>query len=92
MKNSPDRQIRSLVPIVRPLACGSSVLLTSQNLVLSVRLVSCTAAVVLSFSVKNSVNDRLQRSRAGLAPGGRLARPARRRGLLSEPRGILRRC
>jgi hypothetical protein len=42
------------------LVCGPSVLLTSQNLVLPVRLVCCGPSVGLSSSVKNSVNDGLQ--------------------------------
>jgi hypothetical protein len=37
--------------------CGPSVLLTSQNLVPPVRLLLCGPSVVLSYSVKNSVND-----------------------------------
>jgi hypothetical protein len=36
--------------------CGPSVLLTSKNLVLPVRLVACGPPVGLSSSVKNSVN------------------------------------
>jgi hypothetical protein len=43
----PNRQIRSLPLIVRPLRCGPSVLLTSKNLVLSIRLVSCGPPVGL---------------------------------------------
>jgi hypothetical protein len=39
--------------------CGPSALLTSQNLVLPVRLVSCGPPVVLSFSVNKSVNNGL---------------------------------
>jgi len=41
--------------------CGPPVLLTSQNLVLFVRLVCCGPPGVLSSSVKNSVNDGLSR-------------------------------
>jgi hypothetical protein len=54
---TPNRQIRSQPVIVRPCSCGPPVLLTSKNLVLSVRLVSCGPPVGLSSSVKNSVND-----------------------------------
>jgi hypothetical protein len=36
------------------------VLLTSQNLVLPVRLLPCGPPVALQFSVKNSVNDGLR--------------------------------
>lgn len=49
-------EIRSPAPIVRPCACGASVLLTSQNLVPSVRRDARGPSVVLSLSVKNSVN------------------------------------
>src|SRR6266536_2412559 len=59
--SNPNRQIRSPPVIVRPLPCGPLVLLTSQNLVLPVRLVCCTPPVGLSSSVKNSVNDGLSR-------------------------------
>ncbi len=41
------------------MVCGPPVLLTSQNLVLSVRLLPCGPSVALSYSVKNSVNDGL---------------------------------
>src|SRR6266540_1735931 len=58
---TPNRQIRSPPVIVRPLPCGPLVLLTSQKLVLPVRLVCCTPPVGLSSSVKNSVNDGLSR-------------------------------
>jgi hypothetical protein len=58
---TPNRQIRSLPPIVRLVPCGPSALLTSQNLVLPVRLVACGPPGALSSSVKNSVNDGLSR-------------------------------
>jgi hypothetical protein len=60
--------------------CGPSVLLTSQNLALPVRLVACGPSVGLSYSVKNSVNDGLSKveHQSGLVlyrEGGR-SRPA----------------
>jgi hypothetical protein len=59
---TPNRQIRSLPAIVRLVVCGPSVLLTSQNLVLPARLMSCGPPGALSSSVKNSVNDGLRGS------------------------------
>jgi len=44
---TPNRQIRSLPAIVRPVGCGPPVLLTSKNLVLSIRLMSCGPPVGL---------------------------------------------
>jgi hypothetical protein len=60
---TPNRQIRSLPAIVRLVPCSPPVLLTSQNLVLPVRLVFCRRSVGLSSSVKNSVNNSLRPGR-----------------------------
>jgi hypothetical protein len=47
-------------------------LLTSKNLALSVRLVSCGPSVGLSSSVKNSVNDGGGRVEHQILPSGAL--------------------
>jgi hypothetical protein len=59
---TPNRQIRSLPLIVRPLVCGPSVLLTSQNLVLPVRLVCCrtpsrTPSTTAFPTVEHQISD-----------------------------------